>query len=253
MKGHDSGTGFSSSAKRCVRQIEKRARVFTGMTRIPRLVVPGVAHHVTQRGNRRQTTFFRAFDYEIYRQLLAEQCQRESVAIWSYCLLPNHVHLIAVPPEPESLARAFGEAHRRYTLMVNRREGWTGCLWQGRFASFAMDDAHLFLAVRYLLLNPVRAGLVAHPEEWPYSSARAHLHGESDELIDAAGLSGRIADWTHLLASAPSWNERNRLRRHERNGRPVGDEGFLQQVARVTGRDLRPDCTPRSVGGLHRA
>lgn len=213
------------------------------MTRIPRLVVPGVAHHITQRGNRRQTTFFRAFDYEVYRQLLAEQCQKESVAVWTYCLLPNHVHLIAVPSSESSLARAVGEAHRRYTTMVNRREGWTGCLWQGRFASFAMDEAHLYVATRYVLLNPVRAGLVERAEEWPYSSARAHLGGAADDLVDLKGLAGRVESWSSVLANSPSWNERSRLRRHERSGRPLGDERFLDEVAEATGRDLRPECS----------
>ncbi len=212
------------------------------MTRIPRLVVPGVAHHITQRGNRRQTTFFRAFDYEVYRQLLAEQCQKESVAVWTYCLLPNHVHLIAVPSSEDSLARAVGEAHRRYATMVNRREGWTGCLWQGRFASFAMDEAHLYVATRYVLLNPVRAGLVERAEEWPYSSARAHLGGAADDLVDLKGLAGRVESWSSVLANSPSWNEQSRLRRHERSGRPLGDERFLDDVAEATGRDLRPEC-----------
>ncbi len=101
------------------------------MTRIARLVVPGVAHHVTQRGNRRQTTFFRAFDYELYRQLLGEHCEKAQVSIWAYCLLPNHVHLIAVPRAADGLRHALSVAHRRYTTTINRREGWKGCLWQG--------------------------------------------------------------------------------------------------------------------------
>ena len=218
--------------------------VLSGMTRIPRLVVPGVAHHVTQRGNRRQTTFFRPFDYEVYRELLAEQCEKESVSIWTYCLIPNHVHLIAVPSSPQGLARAFGEAHRRYTTMVNRREGWTGCLWQGRFASFAMDEPHLFAAIRYVLMNPVRAGLAERAADWPYSSARAHLGQGSDDLVDTAALAGRIANWDALLTNSPTWSERSRLRRHESNGRPLGEDRFLAEIAAVTGRDLRQEARP---------
>jgi len=200
---------------------------------------------VTQRGNRRQTTFFRAFDYELYRQLLAEQCQRLSVAIWAYCLLPNHVHLIAVPPAAGSLARGVGEAHRRYTTIVNRREGWTGCLWQGRFASFAMDEPHLYAATRYVLMNPVRAGLADRAVDWPYSSARAHLGLGEDDLVDVGGLAGRISDWSALLSNSPSWSERSRLRRHESSGVPLGDETFLGEIAAATGRDLRSKyCRP---------
>ena len=223
--------------------------VFTGMTRIPRLVVPGLAHHVTQRGNRRQTTFFRSFDYELYRQLLAEQCQRESVAIWAYSLLPNHVHFIAVPIAAESLARAVGETHRRYTTIINRREGCTGCLWQGRFASFAMDEPHLYAATRYVLMNPVRAGLADRAADWAYSSTRAHLGQGADDLVDLSGLAGRIADWSALLSNSPSWSERSRLRRHESSGIPLGDESFLGEIAAATGRDLRSQyCRP----GRHR-
>ncbi len=200
---------------------------------------------MTQRGNRRQTTFFRAYDYELYRELLAEQCAKASVSVWSYCLLPNHVHLIAVPRAAGSLARAVGEAHRRYTTMVNRREGWTGCLWQGRFASFAMDEPHLYGATRYVLMNPVRAGLADRASDWPYSSARAHLGQGADDLVDLDGLAGRIADWGALLSNSPSWNERTRLRRHESSGRPLGDERFLAEIAAATGRDLRPECLLR--------
>ena len=213
---------------------------FTGMARISRLVVPGVAHHVTQRGNRRQTTFFRAFDYDLYRDLLGEQCKKAGVSIWSYCLLPNHLHLIAVPAAQNCLAPALGEAHRRYTTTINRREGWTGCLWQGRFASFPMDEAHLLAAARYILLNPVRAGLVDRAVDWPYSSIKAHLREAVDDLVDVDGLDRRIADWKPLLAESPSWSERSRFRRHERSGLPLGSERFVGEIQALTGRDLRP-------------
>ncbi len=216
--------------------------VLTGMTRIPRWVVPGVPHHVTQRGNRRQTTFFRALDYELYRQLMADQCQRYSVAIWAYSLLPNHVHLIAVPREPGSLARAVGEAHRRYTTIINRREGWTGCLWQGRFSSFAMDEPHLYAATRYVLMNPVRAGLADRAVDWPYSSARAHVERGADDLVEVEGLDRRIGDWSALLADSSTWSERTRMRWHEKSGFPLGDERFLAEIAKATGRELLSNC-----------
>lgn len=196
---------------------------------------------MTQRGNRRQTTFFRAFDYELYRQLLAEQCEEASISVWAYSLLPNHVHMIVVPKVAASLSRAVGEAHRRYTTVINRREGWTGSLWQGRFASFAMAEPHLYAATRYVLMNPVRAGLVERAVDWPYSSARAHLGEGADGLVDVGGLAGRIGDWSALLSDSPSWSERTRLRRHERSGFPLGDERFLGEIAEATGRDLLPE------------
>ena len=117
--------------------------------RLARLVIAGLPHHITQRGNRRQQTFFNDGDYAAYLELMADWCREEGVAIWSYCLMmPNHVHLIAVPAVEVGLRRAIGEAHRRYTRRINFREKWRGYLWQGRFASFVMDGPHLLAAAR---------------------------------------------------------------------------------------------------------
>lgn len=216
------------------------------MTRIARLVVPGLAHHVTQRGNRRQPTFFRPLDYKVYCDLLSEHCEREQVSIWTYCLLPNHVHLVAVPADPGGLRRALSVAHRRYTAMINRREGWKGCLWQGRFASFPMDDRHLHAAARYVLLNPVRAALCSRAEDWPYSSVKAHLAGASDGLVDVTGLGSRIHDWEELLQGSPTWSERSRIRRHENSGFPLGEDDFLGEIEELTGRSLLPPSVRRA-------
>ena len=136
------------------------------MPRCARLVVPGLPHHVTQRGNRRLPTFFRDGDYALYRHLLREGCAKAGTRIWAWCLMPNHVHLILVPSSEDGLRAALGEAHRRYTRLVNEREGWRGHLWQSRFASFAMDEQWLVACARYVELNPVRAGLVRRPEDW---------------------------------------------------------------------------------------
>ena len=110
------------------------------MARLARVVAPGFPHHVTQRGNRRQTTFFLDDDYRAYLSLMAEWCGRHGAHVWAYCLMPNHVHLIVVPEAADGLRRAIGEAHRRYTRLINFREGWRGHLWQERFASFPMDE-----------------------------------------------------------------------------------------------------------------
>src|SRR5580700_484726 len=131
------------------------------MTRFARMVVPGLPHHLTQRGNRREPIFFKNGDHEVYRDLLAEQAAKAHVEIWAYCLMPNHVHLIAVPRTDDGLARAIGEAHRRYTNYINARARFRGHLFQNRFGSVVMDDAHLVTAARYVGLNPVRACLVA--------------------------------------------------------------------------------------------
>ena len=136
------------------------------MARLPRIVLPGIPHHVTQRGNRREKTFFEDGDYALYRELLAAATARAGSAIWAYCLMPNHVHLIVVPHHEDGLRQTFADAHRRYTGFINARHGWTGHLWQGRFGAVLMDEAHLASAVRYVSLNPVRARLVERAEAW---------------------------------------------------------------------------------------
>src|SRR5260370_19987242 len=124
------------------------------MARIARIVVPGLPHHVTQRGNRRERVFFEPGHYALYRALLSAACRKADVGVWAYCLMPNHVHLILVPAEATGLARALGDTHRRYTGYVNARARQTGHLFQGRFGSAVMDQRHLLAAARYVSLNP---------------------------------------------------------------------------------------------------
>lgn len=143
------------------------------MARLARLVLPGFPHHVTQRGNRRQETFFGDDDYQNYMKMVGESCKKTGTSVWAYCLMPNHVHLVLVPDDEEGLRRSLAEAHRQYTRMINFREKWRGYLWQGRFHSFAMDEDYLYRCVRYVELNPVRAGLVTSASDWMWSSANA--------------------------------------------------------------------------------
>src|SRR6202007_1096038 len=147
------------------------------MTRLARVVVPGLPHHVTQRGNGRARTFFGDDDYVLYRDLLAKHCRAADVAVWAWCLMPNHVHLILVPSDADGLRRALAAVHRRYAGIVHARRKRTGHFWQGRFGSVVMDEAHLAAAVRYVSLNPVRARLAARAPDWRWSRVRAHLYG----------------------------------------------------------------------------
>jgi len=198
-----------------------------------------LAHHITQRGNRRQWTFFCPDDYLLYIALLAEWCGRCGVEVWAYCLMPNHVHVIAVPGSPDGFRRAIGEAHRRYTADINRREGWRGHLWQGRFASYVMDDRYTLAAARYVELNPVRAGLVARAEDYPWSSARAHLLGRNDCLVTAAPLLARTRDWSSFLGEETNAEDSHSLRAHESTGRPLGSDAFVDELERALGRILK--------------
>lgn len=158
------------------------------MARLARAIAPGLPHHVTQRGNRRQPTFFNQEDYKVYLDLIAEWCKAKQGDIWAYCLMPNHIQLIAVPKEQESLTLAVGQAHRRYTRRINFREGWKGHLWRGRFSSFIMDENHPLACAKYIEMNPVRAGLVKRARDWPWGSAKAHMRGQYD-LWDPRPLS----------------------------------------------------------------
>ena len=209
------------------------------MARLARVVAPGIPHHITQRGNRRQETFWNDADYREYLYLMAEWCNRCKVQIWSYCLMPNHVHLIAVPESEDGLRRAIGEAHRRYTRYINFQKGWKGHLWQGRFSSCPMDEMYLLAVARYIALNPVKADLVKRPELYEWSSTKAHLQGEDDILVKVEPLAGLIGNWQELLASDLSDKEYESIRRHERTGRPMGDVSFLGMIENLTGRSFQ--------------
>jgi putative transposase len=207
------------------------------MTRLARVVISGLPHHVTQRGNRREAIFFEDGDQEIYRDLLAEQVLKAGTELWAYCLMPNHVHLILKPEQSAGLGRAVGEAHRRYTNFINARGRWTGHLFQSRFASVAMDEAHLLAAVCYVSLNPVRARLVSRAEDWPWSSVRAHLAGRNDALVTVRPVLDRAPDFGKLLLG-----DRDEvfaeLRHAEGTGRPLGTPQFVIGLERLRGRPL---------------
>lgn len=200
------------------------------MARSARLVVPGYPHHVTQRGNRGQRTFFSERDYRAYLELIAVAKEQAGVEIWAYCLMPNHVHLIAVPAEKDSLALLFRYAHSRYTRRVNIRENWVGHLWQERFHSAVMDEQHLLAAVRYVELNPVRAGLCNRAAEWSWSSVHAYKSGVDTGIVTVAPMLSMVSDWNMYLDTPESDREIERIRKYSRSGRPIGNEAFLEQI-----------------------
>jgi len=211
------------------------------MARLARVVIPGRPHHITQQGNRRLPTFFSDDDYETYLALMAEHCAASGLVIWAWCLMPNHVHLIAVPKTKEALARGLGEAHRRYTRHINLREGWRGYLWEGRFKSFVLQGRHVLAAVRYVERNPVRAGLVKRAWDWPWSSARAHLKGTADVLVTGGGrLVAEVGNWRAFLRAKEDEATLEAIRRHGRTGRPLGDLRFLRRLEKRLGRSLVP-------------
>jgi putative transposase len=177
--------------------------------------------------------------------LLRQFCPAAGLAVWAYCLMPNHVHMIVVPQGPDALRAGLAESHRRYTRRVNFREGWRGHLWQERFASFVLDEAHLWAAVRYVERNPVRAGLVEQAEEWPWSSARVHLGLAAEPLVQRSAALKRFGDWRRYLSQTEREEDLDLFRRHERTGRPFGPEAFVKKLEVATGRALRPGSPGR--------
>ncbi len=219
------------------------------MARIARVVLPGYPHHVTQRGNRRQKVFFCESDYDYYLSSIADSCQRSGTICLAYCLMPNHVHLILTPDCEDGLRSALAEAHRRFTRMINFREGWRGHLWQERFYSFPMNEAHLSAAMRYVELNPVRAKLVSHAKDWKWSSANAHLAGVNDTLVTVEPMLSLYPDWNNFL-SGYKQDDMESLRKHSRTGRPLGDAHFIEAAEYITGRILsiqKPGRKPSSI------
>ena len=197
------------------------------MARLARLVIPGLPHHVTQRGNRRQQTFFNDGDYAAYLELMADWCREEGVEIWSYCLMPNHVHLIAVPKTEDGLRRAIGEAHRRYTRRINFREQWRGYLWQGRFASFIMDEPYLLAAARYVELNPVRAKLVDRARAVALEQCEGAPVGPGRPVGQSRAAVGDGRRLEGLFAECDRGGRTSRLARTRAYGSAAGQFGVL--------------------------
>ena len=151
----------------------------------------------------------------------------------------NHVHLIAVPEKEKSLALGIGEAHRRYTRMINFREKWKGHLWQGRFISYVLDEKHAYVALRYVERNPVRAKIVSRAEDYRWSSAKAHLQKRKDKLLSDNFLTSEIKDWSAYLSEEDKQENINILQKHSNTGRPLGGIKFIEKIEKLLGRDLK--------------
>jgi putative transposase len=201
--------------------------------------VPNAPHHVTQRGNRREPVFFEDGDHLRYLAFLKRGAEKSGTEVWAYCLMPNHVHMIVVPGHADGLREMFSDAHRQYTNFINWRQNWTGHLWQGRFGSVAMDEGHLAAALRYVALNPVRAGLVKNPEDWLFSSVSSHLSGQSDGLVNVSPILSRYPNFAELIKIEERPREFDTLRKSETTGRPLGSNEWLSTLEEKFGRQLK--------------
>jgi putative transposase len=203
------------------------------MPRIARYVAPSVAHHITQRGTAQQIVFRTRADRRVYLGLLREQASFLGVSILAYCLMPNHIHLIAVPPEGDSLSILLRRVHGRFAQYFNARRSRSGHLWQNRFYSCPMGPGHLWTAIRYVESNPVRAGLAVEPAAYEWSSAGAHFSGlDTRKLLDMHFFeqAGGIAGWRRLFGEPENELTYSTLRKSTHSGQPFGDQSFQDEI-----------------------
>jgi len=210
------------------------------MAGIARIVVPGVPHHVTQRGNRRERVFFNDDDYRVYLSLVGRAARAAGVEIWAFCLMPNHVHFILTPTTTDGLRRTFGAAHKQYAGRINARHGWSGHLWQDRFFSTPMDERHVSAALRYVAMNPVEAGLVARPQDWRWSSVHTHLLAREGGFVAVEPVLSRTGNFLAFLGQEADLPATAGLVAAEATGRPVGGDEWIKGLEAQTGRALAP-------------
>jgi len=220
------------------------------MARLARIVVPNLPHHVTQRGNRREQIFFCDDDYRSYFSMLSLAVEKARSEVLAWCLMPNHVHLIIVPKDEDGLRQTVANAHRRYSVRINAQNEWTGYLWQGRYSSVVMDEAHLYNAIAYVSLNPVRAGLVKRAQDWKWSSVHAHLKGKNDGLTSIEPVIARTGKFSKFLRQ--NWNDEDfdTFRKAEIVGRPVGSDDFIKNLETKLDRKLFPQKRGRKIKNI---
>jgi putative transposase len=215
------------------------------MSRIARVAIPDVPYHLTQRGNGRRTIFYNDTDRRIYLDLLTRYAEEHRVAVWAYCLMSNHVHIVAVPQRPDSLARALGRTHACYARYRNLVDRGCGHVWEARYFSCPLDRAHLWRAVAYVERNPVRAGVVEAASDYPWSSARAHLGEHPPPPLLHLGVWQTLYDprqWRLVLREGVDEADfQERIREASKRGRPLGSDGFVEKLEQEAGRRLRPN------------
>lgn len=216
------------------------------MPRIARIIVPGYPHHITQRGNNRTTVFFDDDDRRFYLRILNDYTQKYEVRIWAYCLMDNHVHLLAVPETEGGLARGIGLTNQVYTQYLNRKRTQSGRVWQNRFFSCVVEnEQYLWAVARYIERNPLSAGLAEHPESFPWSSARAHLLGTEDAVLGSSTWLQPSQREVYALYTRSGQNaDDDAIRKATRTGRPLGSENFIAKLETELNQSLRP----KSVG-----
>lgn len=220
------------------------------MSRLARVVCPNMPHHIVHRGNRREPIFFGDADRKLYLSLLAEACPRYGLEVWSWCLMANHVHLLLSPRDFVGLAKVMQWVARNYSFKINRRNAWTGRLWEVRYFSCIVErDSYLWAASAYIETNPVRAGLVSKPERWEWSSARAHLFGEEDKYLKLKPwlTKEEMVEYKSFIYERLKQEDISKIRKATSRGRPLATKNFIVGLEKSLGRSLRPRKRGRKV------
>lgn len=223
------------------------------MPRLARRVFAGLPHHIVQRGNRREDVFFRDADRSAYLDWLRTYCREYRVEVLAYCLMNNHLHIVAVPETDDGLERVFRPLHGRYAMRINRLRNWKGHVWQGRFFSSTLDESYMWASIRYVERNPVRAGLVDRAEHYRWSSAAARCGAATDPVLtqDPAWLKtmATVRKWSEWLADVDPPAQIADLRQRFRQSLPCGSEDFVRGLELRAGQALaiRPRGRPRKV------
>ena len=212
------------------------------MPRVARIIVPQYPHHITQRGNNRAGVFFDDEDRTTYLSLLKSYCEKWTVEIWAYCLMTNHLHILAVPADEVSLSRYIGRTNLLYTQHVNRKYKRSGRLWQNRFFSTIVEaDSYLWAVARYIEQNPVKSKQVIRPEDYRWSSCRTNISGQGDGLVTMKGWLDENdlgAYKIFLMQQDPATDQK--IRANTSTGRPMGGEGFIVGLEKRLCRKLLP-------------
>ena len=199
-----------------------------------RITIPGLPHHVIQRGLDGRKTFLIDEDYAVYLEILADCAIRHGVEIWTYCLMPDHVHFIAIPKEESALSNCLGAAHDRYTKYINQRTDNSGQFWQSHYASHLLDEQYLIACARYIEINPVKRDYVDQAESWKWSSAMAHIMKQDDSLVRVNPLLERVKmKWQDFLGETRPEDEADLFYLHEKTGLPLGNSDFLAMVEKI--------------------
>ena len=210
------------------------------MSRKGRIVAPGYPHHVTQRGNYKQTVFEVDADRKKYLALIKKYSGKYGLKIWAYCLMKNHVHFIVVPTTPDSLSKTFRSVHTLYSNYFNKKKEQLGLLWQGRYYSCILDESHLVAAVRYVENNPVRAGIVNKAEEYKWSSAASHVYNVSNPILsNDLPLLEMIHEWREYLYLDRDKQKIEKLRDCTMSGKPAGSDFFITTLEDILGRKIK--------------